>query len=346
MTTSASLIDRPLDRHGFRIAIICGLILELEMIELVLDQNWTAFKYGKAYGDKNTYTTGSIASHPVVLAVCPRIGSNDAAAVATRLASSFTGIKVAFLVGVCGVVPVHPETHESVILGDCVISTAVVQYDMGKQYPRGFQTRKFWDSLGPAGPEIRGFTAMLSTRLTQKWLNERLNHHLQQLKTKYPDIGRPTPENDRLYNESYIHTHQSRTTQCDKCQTEVGVCLLDCNQLGCEEEQRISRQGISRNQPKVHFGIFGSANSVMKSGLHRNSIAKAERLSAFEMEGSGIWEVLPTVIIKSACDYADSHKDKVWQKYSAASAAACLKAVLERLELSDEQHTVQGQENK
>ena len=77
----------------------------------------------------------------------------------------------------------------------------------------------------------------------------------------------------------------------------------------------------------------------MKSGLHRDAIAKADKLAAFEMEGSGIWEVFPTIIIKPACDYADSHKNKVWQKYCAASAAACLRAVLERLELPDEQHT-------
>ena len=167
-------MERPQDRSGFRIAVICALVLEIEMVELVLDQDWTAFEYGKAPGDKNTYTIGSIAGHPVVLVACPRMGANDAAAAASRLASSFTGIKFAFLVGIYGIVPVHLETHEPMILGDCVVSTAVVQYDMGKQYPGGFQIRKSVDSLGPAGPEIRGFTAMLSTRLTQRRLNDRL----------------------------------------------------------------------------------------------------------------------------------------------------------------------------
>jgi hypothetical protein len=34
-------------------------------------------------------------------------------------------------------------------------------------------------------------------------------------------------------------------------------------------------------------------------------------------------------VIKGACDYADSHKNKVWQRYAAATAAACMKAFLD-----------------
>jgi nucleoside phosphorylase len=46
------------------------------------------------------------------------------------------------------------------------------------------------------------------------------------------------------------------------------------------------------------------------------------------MEGAGVWDQYPTVVIKAACDYADSHKNKDWQAYAAATAAACLKAFL------------------
>jgi hypothetical protein len=54
-----------------------------------------------------------------------------------------------------------------------------------------------------------------------------------------------------------------------------------------------------------------------------------EKVIAFEMEGAGAWDYLPTVVIKSVCDYADSHKNKEWQGYAAATAAACVKALLE-----------------
>ena len=33
-------------------------------------------------------------------------------------------------------------------------------------------------------------------------------------------------------------------------------------------------------------------------------------------------------MIKGVCDYADSHKNKKWQNYAAATAAACMKAFL------------------
>ncbi|KAK5467687.1 hypothetical protein LTS15_000660 [Exophiala xenobiotica] len=46
------------------------------------------------------------------------------------------------------------------------------------------------------------------------------------------------------------------------------------------------------------------------------------------MEGSGVSQNLSTLVIKGVCDYADSHKNKDWQNYAAATAAACMKAAL------------------
>jgi nucleoside phosphorylase len=66
----------------------------------------------------------------------------------------------------------------------------------------------------------------------------------------------------------------------------------------------------------------------MKSGKDRDAVAKQAGAIGFEMEGAGVWDVFPCVVIKGACDYADSHKTKVWQRYAAATAAACMKAFL------------------
>jgi hypothetical protein len=73
---------------------------------------------------------------------------------------------------------------------------------------------------------------------------------------------------------------------------------------------------------------MASGDVVMKSGPHRDRIAAEEDVIAFEMEGAGVWDNFPTVVIKSVCDYADSHKNKKWQAYAAATAAACAKAFL------------------
>ena len=67
----------------------------------------------------------------------------------------------------------------------------------------------------------------------------------------------------------------------------------------------------------------------MKSGQHRDTLTEKEGVIGFEMEGAGVWDNLPCVIIKGVCDYADSHKNKMWQDYAAATAASCTKAFLE-----------------
>lgn len=68
----------------------------------------------------------------------------------------------------------------------------------------------------------------------------------------------------------------------------------------------------------------------MRSGKRRDQIAAEASAIAFEMEGAGIWDELPCIVTKSACDYADSHKNKGWQNYTAATAASVAKAVLEK----------------
>jgi nucleoside phosphorylase len=67
----------------------------------------------------------------------------------------------------------------------------------------------------------------------------------------------------------------------------------------------------------------------MKSGEHRDNLVKSEGVIGFEMEGAGVWDNIPCIIIKGVCDYADSHKNKNWQNYTAATAASCTKALLE-----------------
>lgn len=43
----------------------------------------------------------------------------------------------------------------------------------------------------------------------------------------------------------------------------------------------------------------------------------------------------PCLVIRGICDYADSHKNKIWQPYAAATAAAYAKELL---------HTIPGTE--
>ena len=46
------------------------------------------------------------------------------------------------------------------------------------------------------------------------------------------------------------------------------------------------------------------------------------------MEAAGLMNSFQCLVIRGICDYADSHKNKRWQPYAAAAAAACAKEVL------------------
>nr|XP_001388535.2 hypothetical protein ANI_1_2166014 [Aspergillus niger CBS 513.88] len=91
----------------------------------------------------------------------------------------------------------------------------------------------------------------------------------------------------------------------------------------------LETQQNQRNQPFVHVGLIASGDSVLKSATHRDQIAENENVIAFEMEGAGAWDALPCVVIKGVCDYADSHKNKLWQKYAAITAAACAREFIQ-----------------
>ncbi|KKP03906.1 hypothetical protein THAR02_03994 [Trichoderma harzianum] len=64
-------------------------------------------------------------------------------------------------------------------------------------------------------------------------------------------------------------------------------------------------------------------------GEARDRISRRDKVIAFEKEGAGVWDELPScIIIKGVSDYADSHKPKGWEKYAAATAASTTKALL------------------
>ena len=294
--------SKPNDRREFKVAIICALSLEADMVEMVFDKDWSneGMKYGKAAKDSNAYTTGVIAGHNVVLAYCPGIGKNAAAQVATSMKTSFTGIRLALVVGICGAVPFYKNQEdetEEIVLGDCIISTSVVQFDFGRLGPSGFQKKDGLDTRGLANAELRGLMAKLKSRKNVSHMTKQLETHLKVIQKEDPKRAKyPGYTEDRLYEAPYIHTHHDGAEKCEKCNLKLGICDMECKILGCSDNNLINRNRLSSDAcPQLHFGCFGSSDTVVKSGLHREELAKADEIIAFEMEGSGVWDVLPTV---------------------------------------------------
>jgi hypothetical protein len=126
------------------------------------------------------------------------------------------------------------------------------------------------------------------------------------------------PTRDRLFEDEYDH----QGTELDDCK--------DC----CDADQIISRSergdGATRllDEPFVHFGNIASSNRLQIFARERTRVQLEHEAKCFQMEAAGVMELYPCVVVRGICDYADSHKNKGWQNYSAATAAACAKGLL------------------
>ncbi|RAQ75700.1 hypothetical protein COH21_012970, partial [Aspergillus flavus] len=153
----------PTDRSQFGVGIICALPLEATAVSALFDTEWDSHLYGKAVGDTNAYSTGSIGRHNVVLVHMAGMGKIAAATAAANLRASFEGVQLAIVVGVCGAIPLRKQPDAEIHLGDVIISEGLVQYDFGRRYPSNQFARKDMprDNLPRPSPEIRAVLAKL-----------------------------------------------------------------------------------------------------------------------------------------------------------------------------------------
>lgn len=68
---------------------------------------------------------------------------------------------------------------------------------------------------------------------------------------------------------------------------------------------------------------------MIKDGISRDKLLEdLDDIMCVEMEAAGLMDHFPCLVIRGICDYADSHKNYVWQKYAAATAATYTKMLL------------------
>lgn len=323
---------RPKSRNDFAIAIICALPLEADAVDGLFDETYDRLGkyYGKQPGDANAYINGRIGNHNVVLCYLPGMGKGSAASVASTLQVSYTGIELALVVGICGGAP-STSSGQEIFLGDVIISDSVIEYDFGRQYPGGFQRKsRLKDTLGRPNREIRTHLNGLRAENTRNEFQNRIQHYLDTLDQAGTRWRHPQTH-DILFEASCIHKHDgSSTCDCSDISGDIcnGAIESNCDDLGCDKSLIIRcREDIVR--VLTHIGILASADTVMKSGQHRDDIVRKEEVIGFEMEGAGVWDNIPCIVIKGVCDYADSHKNKAWQAYAAATGASAAKAFLE-----------------
>ncbi|KAL6816715.1 nucleoside phosphorylase domain-containing protein [Trichoderma sp. SZMC 28015] len=346
---------RPSHRKDFQIAIICALPLEYDAATLIVDEFWDqdGKQYGRTSGDTNIYRNGRVGMHNVVLMLLPNMGKAAVAGSAASLRTSYSNLRITFLVGVCGGVP-FVGAREA-LLGDVAIGEAIIQYDFGRQYPGEFtlkETGVATQSL--PNKDIRTLLAYFKADAGNIELRQNTARHLKALQgaaivREYQNSYRyPGFAEDKLFVATYRHKHRGGLSGDPCCETESycdNAAQSSCSELGCDEKKLVQRRRLERKRhlsweeaqcPDIFIGRIASADTVMKSGGHRDQIAKQYNIIAFEMEGAGLWDECPCIVVKGICDYADSHKNKIWQPFAAATAAAAVKAMLARYTIEDD----------
>ncbi|KAI9775388.1 MAG: hypothetical protein M1839_001243 [Geoglossum umbratile] len=307
---------RTLKYEDYTVGWICALPdPEMVVAQAMLDEEHEILPAADL-SDTNTYLLGRIGSHNVVVACLPygKSGIVPAAIVATHMLRSFKFINSGLMVGVGGGVP-----SAGIRLGDVVVSQhskksdAVVQYDFGTSVQGGQFTRT--GALNKPPSVLLNAVSKLIARHQRQ--GHKLAEHLSKMIEDYPRLA-PNfqyqgPSNDHLFKADYIHVREG--VQCEEC----------CSFL---EANVVPREPRPDDSPTVHYGTIGSANRVIRDSNLRDKWAREENIICFEMEAAGLMDIFPCLVIRGICDYSDSHKDKRWQPYAAAAAAAYAKELL------------------
>ncbi|KAL6834246.1 ankyrin repeat-containing domain protein [Trichoderma sp. SZMC 28015] len=321
----------------YSVGWICALPKEQTAATAMLDERHPDLP--KPMNDTNTYTLGSIGSHNVVIACLPKgqYGTNSASNVATLMIRSFPSIKIGLMVGIGGGVP--PKVR----LGDVVISTpsgqhpGVIQWDLGKATEGG----TFERTGALSNPPSSLLTALAKLETEHELTGSKIPGYLEELKEKFPRLAKKYLKSDYLQdvlfradyphvNEPFMNTEGPTGGAAEPSQEEV--------EKGSEEEYEepcpfCDKNNIiqkKRRSMRVHHGLIASGNKVIKDGLYRDKLntALGGNVLCFEMEAAGLMNSFPCLVIRGICDYCDSHKNKQWQEYAAAVAAAFAKELL------------------
>lgn len=306
----------PRSVEEYQVGWVCALPKELTAARAMLDEEHEEFK-SQVVRDNNSYVLGRVHEHNVVLACLPAgvYGTVSATTVASNMLRTFTGIRFGLMVGIGGGIP-NLNKGVDVRLGDVVVSQpsgthgGVVQYDLGKNLGEGVFERKGF--LKP--PPTLLLTALASLQSRHQMYGNQILSTIAEMIQRLPRLAKsgymhPGSGKDLLYC-SNVEGHKEHET-CMQCDNGL-----------------ISRELREDQSPEVHYGIIVSGNELMKNVVERDRLRREFGAKCIEMEAAGLMNDFPCIVIRGICDYADSHKNDVWQEYAAVTAAAYAKELL------------------
>ncbi|KAF2175810.1 purine and uridine phosphorylase [Zopfia rhizophila CBS 207.26] len=239
--------------------------------------------------DENLYSLGSIGGHNVVIVCLPAGRIGNNPAAAVATQMRATFKWIRFCLMV-GIGGGVPSAEVDIRLGNVVAT------------PSGFDRTGSLNSP----PQILLGAKVRANELRGR---SRLSKYFSQL-SRMPRFQRDNMGPDVLFEATYDH---------EGGQT-CGLCI---------REREVDRQRRESEEVVVHYGTIASGNQVMRDGRTRDRVSRElGGVLCFEVDAAGLMNSFPCLVIRGICDYADSHKNKTWQAFAAAAAAACAKEVL------------------
>ncbi|KAK1990587.1 purine and uridine phosphorylase [Colletotrichum falcatum] len=296
--------------HDFTVGWVCALPIELAAAAEMMDEEFADLPSQPA--DSNVYSFGRVSVHNIVATCLPagQIGTNQAATVASQMRTSFPSLRFGLLVGIGGSVP-NLKDDIDIRLGDVVISQpsgqhgGVIQYDFSKTSTKGRIVR-IGSLNAPSTILLNALAKLHANNLRGK---TQVLTYLSKLSTQ-PRFISPGPEKDTLYKASSIHI--SRATYAKY-----------------HPKDKVDRDTRATTDPVLFFSNIASRNQVIKDGQTRDKYSQElGGVLCFKIEAARLINNFPYIVVRGIYDYADAHKNKRWQPYAAATAAAYAKELL------------------
>ncbi|KAL4800663.1 hypothetical protein BDV19DRAFT_375363 [Aspergillus venezuelensis] len=239
--------------------------------------------------DEAEYATGRIHEHDIVITCLPAGQmGTNAAAAATQKMLSSFPSIKHGLL--VGIAGGVPSAKADIRLGDVVVGQPDGQYGGVVQYDFGKTVPGGFQRTGALNAPSHSLLTAVSKFKSNV---PAIGHTLRAI-----PVDRPPEKEDILFMASYDH---GRGETCSSC----------CKDMA------------------YFFGTIASGNQVVKYGNTRDKhSAKLGGVLCFEMEAAGVVNILPCLVIRGICDYADSHKNKLFQPFAAAAAATCARQIL------------------
>lgn len=305
-----------LDPNRYTIAWIAPLEIEARAAACMLDREHIG-RFPMQRGDDYVYQAGEICGHNVVIATLPagqEYGTGSAAALASQVKKCFPNFWFGLLVGVAAGLPKLAEpSPRDIRLGDVLVAlpdgenAGLIAYELGKETGSdGFQLLRDGRVLAVTETVVRAAIGSMKRR-APKDVNLILPYY-NKIKNEEHDgsggtFADPGQDMDRLYgdDEAGRPTIQSREPRPDDRRT------------------------------RIWYGPIGSGDKLIKDASKRNELRDRYNIIGLEMEAAGTMNRIPVGVIRGVCDYGDKYKNKEWQPYAAAMAAAYAKAVLAQI---------------